>query len=78
MDQDLSSVHDAMQFAQMRKRERNIREEENPMVMVSARVESQLVKTTREICDRHGVTISDFIRSSMHLLVTDYVGPAQD
>ncbi len=62
----VTSVHDAMQNAQLESSQRN------DMVNCTFKVPPHIKGLAEQICERHGTTISVFLRECCRGLVKDY------
>jgi len=64
---ELSTVHTALTKAQEKTKKENL-------VNASYKVSQNTKEIAEIICEKHGTTLSEFVRQSIECLVKDYVG----
>jgi hypothetical protein len=64
---ELSTVHHALTRAQEKTQKQNL-------VTASYKVSENTKEIAEIICEKHGTTLSEFVRQSIECLVKDYVG----
>lgn len=70
MDQKLFNVHDAISDA-IRERD----EDPNRMVVGTFKITKDSMEKSSEICSRHGITLSSYLRHCCEGLIRDYYDP---
>lgn len=73
MSAELFNVHQAISDAQFEKQNGS-----GEMMPISFRITLPVKKAVVEICDRNGITISDFLRHCCEGLVNDFGGPREN
>lgn len=64
---ELSTVHTALTKAQEKTKKENL-------ITASYKVSQNTKEIAEIICEKHGTTLSEFVRQSIECLVKDYVG----
>lgn len=68
---EVSNVHDALKRAQAKDRA------DSALINTSIRINPLSRTLAEDICKAHGITLSQFIRECVDLLILDYVGQRQ-
>lgn len=72
---ETTNVHDALQKAVMRERERK---SSSASEVVGVKVQAHKKQLAKAICEQHGTTLSAFLRECVDGLLTDYSGQDLD